>query len=98
MNYTLRDLGASFSPWNLNNHGDVGGRERSAGEPPAVRLADGTAVALPPEMFLAWDISDQGVVLGRAGAWEPILFELATATAQPISLPGFSYIPDMAMN
>src|SRR5262249_29472888 len=42
-------------------------------------------------------ISDQRVVVGRTAAWEPLVFDLATATAETISLPGFSYIHIIAI-
>src|SRR6476620_3251503 len=97
MNYTVRDFDPGFSPWNLNNHGDVVGHSRTESAPPSVHFRDGTVVALPSEMLFALDISDDGLVLGRLESMEPVFFAPASSAIDPIGIPGFPEIHDLAI-
>lgn len=97
--YAVRDLGAGFSPWEINSQGEVLGREfPNAGSGWSVHFADNTVMALPPAVEIGIGISDDGIVLGRGAGMDVVLFDTKTATLQPFSIPGFPFIADLAID
>jgi hypothetical protein len=100
--YSVHDLGADFSPWNLNNNRDVVGTQKSATGDwdwvPAIHLANGTVITLPHEIVWASQINNNGLVLGRLDTGQSVVFDITTQIMEPIIIPGFSNLAPMAIN
>jgi hypothetical protein len=93
---SVRDLGADFLPWALNEKDDVVGFKDSL---PLAILADGTVIPLPPEIKWFGGINNQGLILGRkfTGALN-LLFDMTTSTMEELTIADFPHIDARRVN
>jgi len=95
---TLRDLGTDYSPWALNNVGDVVGNARTAtAYVPTAVLSDGTRVTLSG-LDIVTGISDDRVVVGQGPPGTPVLFDLNAKVAQKLTVPAAAELSDVSIS
>lgn len=101
ISYAVRNLGKDFITMGLNNGGDVVGIKIEAfGEVTRLAYFGDAPFKLPQDIFYVQDISDDGLILGRGenGNGECVFFNRTTESITTISIPGFTYMPDVAID